>query len=99
MLDCPAPVIAVSPIVAGIAIKGPAAKMMAELGVPVTALAVARHYEDLIDCFVVDESDAKLAQSIEQAGITVAVRPTIMRSLAEREALAGAVLELAGALA
>jgi LPPG:FO 2-phospho-L-lactate transferase len=91
-----APVIAVSPIVAGMAIKGPAAKMMAELGVPVTALAVAQHYQGVIDCFVVDESDAKLAASIEQLGMVVAVRPTIMNTLTDREALARAVIELTG---
>jgi LPPG:FO 2-phospho-L-lactate transferase len=89
------PVIAVSPIVAGLAIKGPAAKMMAELGVPATALAVAEHYRGIIDCFVVDESDAKLAHSIEQLGMDVAVRPTIMTSLGEREALAQAIVTLA----
>ncbi|MCZ6830768.1 MAG: 2-phospho-L-lactate transferase [Gammaproteobacteria bacterium] len=93
--ECKAPVIAVSPIVAGMAIKGPAAKMMAELGVPVTALAVAQHYQGVIDCFVVDESDAKLAASIEQLGMTVAVSSTIMKTLAEREALASAIIELA----
>ena len=93
--ECKAPVIAVSPIVAGMAIKGPAAKMMAELGVPVTALAVAQHYQGLIDCFVVDESDAKLVPSIEQLGMTVDVCPTIMKTLAEREVLARRVLALA----
>ena len=95
--DSGAPVIAVSPIVAGLAIKGPAAKMMAELGVPVTALAVAQHYQGVIDCFVVDQSDAKLAASIEQLGMGVAVMPTVMKSLADREALARAVIDLAEA--
>jgi LPPG:FO 2-phospho-L-lactate transferase len=93
--ECSAPVIAVSPIVAGVAIKGPAAKMMTELGVPVNALAVAQHYQGLIDCFVVDESDAKLAPSIEKLGMSVVVCPTIMRTLAEREALGQRVIELA----
>ena len=94
-----APVIAISPIVAGLAIKGPAAKMMAELGLPVTAAAVAEYYEGLIDCFVVDESDATLAAMINVENMSVAVRPTIMRSLDDRIELARAVLALAQELA
>jgi LPPG:FO 2-phospho-L-lactate transferase len=90
-----APIIAVSPIVAGMAIKGPAAKMMAELGIPVNALAVAQHYQGVIDCFVVDESDARLAASIEKLGMNVAVRPTVMTNLAERETLARSAIDLA----
>ncbi len=91
-----APVIAVSPIVAGMAIKGPAAKMMAELNMPVTAEAVARHYVGLIDCFVVDESDAKLVPEIEKLGMRVAVAPTIMTTMEDRENLASFVVDLAG---
>lgn len=94
-----APIIAISPIVAGLAIKGPAAKMMAELGLPVTAAAVAEYYAGLIDCFVVDESDATLASMIEAEGMQVAVRPTIMKSLDDRVSLARAVLGLAEVLA
>ena len=97
--DCSAPVIAVSPIVAGMAIKGPAAKMMAELGMPVTAEAVAAHYlasyPGLIDCFVIDESDATLAPMIEKQGMTTAVAATVMRSDEDKRALAGEVLRLA----
>ncbi len=91
-----APVIAVSPIVGGLAIKGPAAKMMKELELPVSAEAVARHYEGLVDCFVLDEGDATLAAQIKQLGMEVAVLPTIMQSLEDREQLARAVLDIAG---
>src|SRR5439155_22738994 len=52
--QCPAPVVAVSPIIAGKAVKGPTAKMMAELGLPVDAATVARHYSDFLDLYVAD---------------------------------------------
>lgn len=92
---CGAPVIAVSPIVGGIAIKGPAAKMMAELGLPVTAAAVAHHYTGLVNTFVLDEGDVTLAPEIEDLGMDVAHAPTIMKTLADREQLARHVIELA----
>jgi LPPG:FO 2-phospho-L-lactate transferase len=94
-----APVIAVSPIVSGLAIKGPAAKMMAELELPVTAVAVAQHYCGLVDCFVLDEADATLAPEIEALGMKVAVMPTIMKTLEDRELLATQVLALAEVVA
>ena len=91
-----APVIAVSPIVGGVAIKGPTAKMMAELGLPVSATAVAEHYRGLVNTFVLDEGDATLAAGIEKLGIDVAIAPTIMKTLADRELLARRIIELAG---
>jgi LPPG:FO 2-phospho-L-lactate transferase len=91
-----APVIAVSPIVSGLAIKGPAAKMMAELEMPVTAVAVAQHYCGLVDYFVLDEADATLAADVEDLGMKVVVAPTIMKTLEDREALARRVLALPG---
>lgn len=93
LVDSVAPVIAVSPIVAGLAIKGPAAKMMAELGMPVSALAVARHYRGLVDCFVLDAADATLAPEIEELGMEVLVTNTVMRSLEDRQSLAGDILQ------
>jgi LPPG:FO 2-phospho-L-lactate transferase len=90
-----APVIAVSPIVAGLAIKGPAAKMMAELSMPVSALAVAEYYGDLLDGFVIDDADADLAGAISALGIEVLTCPTIMKSLDDRIALAESVLDFA----
>lgn len=99
LLGVPGPRIAVSPIVGGQAIKGPAAKMMAELGVPATAAAVARHYAGFADALVIDHADAAQADEIRALGLTVLVTNTVMRSLADREALAGECLALAGRLA
>ncbi|MEZ5571664.1 MAG: 2-phospho-L-lactate transferase [Halioglobus sp.] len=99
--DTAAPVILVSPIVGGIALKGPAAKMMAELGAPVTALGVALHYCErypgLLDYFVIDGSDATLAPQIAALGVEVIVAPTVMHSRAEKQRMARCVLNLAGA--
>lgn len=96
--DHAAPIVLVSPIVAGLAIKGPTAKMMVELGMPVTALAVARHYCErypgLIDCFVIDESDATLADEIAALGVRVAVGSTVMSSRADKQRLARFVLDM-----
>jgi LPPG:FO 2-phospho-L-lactate transferase len=90
-----APVIAVSPIVGGQAIKGPAAKMMAELGMPQSALAVAQHYQGRIDGFVIDEADRALQSDIEALGIPTIVTRTVMVTLADRRELAASVLEFA----
>ncbi|MEH6591581.1 MAG: 2-phospho-L-lactate transferase [Halioglobus sp.] len=94
------PVIAVSPIVAGMAIKGPAAKMMAELNMPVTAQAVAEHYTQrypgLLDCFVIDQSDVTLGADIRSTGIDVAVTNTIMKTRAEKQTLAQYILQMIG---
>ena len=90
----PAPVVAVSPLVGGRALKGPLAKMMTELGMPLSAVTLARHYQGLIDCFIVDEADATLATSIEQLDMRVAVAPTIMNSLAARDRLADFIIDL-----
>ena len=84
----PGPVVAVSPIVGGAAIKGPAAKMMAELGMPATALAVAEHYRDLIDGFVIDEADADAEDAIRALGVSVSVTQSVMRNLDDRKSLA-----------
>jgi LPPG:FO 2-phospho-L-lactate transferase len=96
--DNQAPVMLVCPIVAGMAIKGPAAKMMAELGVPVTALGVAQHYANrypgLIDIFVIDVSDATLAPEIASLGMEVTVAPTLMRNRQDKQRLAKIVLDL-----
>jgi len=90
---CAAPVIAVSPIIGGEAVKGPTAKMMAELGLPVDAAAVARHYGDILDLYVADETDAN---EVRDFGVPVIFARTLMMSLEDREALARVVLEAAG---
>ncbi len=87
-----APVIAVSPIVAGMAIKGPAAKMMQELAMPVTANTVAEYYGDLLDGFIVDESDAAMLPELEQLACKATCTPTIMKTLDDRIDLARSVL-------
>jgi LPPG:FO 2-phospho-L-lactate transferase len=92
---CPAPVVAVSPIVGGRAVKGPTAKMMTELGLPVTAAAVATHYGDLIDGYLVDHGDAG---TVVGPGVAVATAATLMTTLADREALAREVLAFADSL-
>ena len=85
-----APVLAVSPIIGGQAVKGPTAKMMAELGLPVSARAVADHYGALIDIFVADPADAP-----ELAGIAARIvpAPILMRDRADKLTLARLVLE------
>jgi LPPG:FO 2-phospho-L-lactate transferase len=94
-----APVVAVSPIVAGAAIKGPAAKIMGELGLQPSAAAVARHYEGLIDSFVVDELDANGMETISTLGIAVRSMQTIMRTQGDRVTLARGCLAFAETLA
>ncbi len=83
-----APIIAVSPIVKGMALKGPAAKMMDELNVPRTATAVAQHYGELLDGFVLDSADADLRTEIEALGVLTHVTNTVMVSLPDRIQLA-----------
>lgn len=86
--------VAVSPIVAGRALKGPADRMLASLGHEATALGVARLYAGLIDRFVLDEADRALAPDVEALGMTAHVLPTIMRTDADRAALARGVIGL-----
>ena len=86
--------VAVSPIVAGRALKGPADRMLASLGHQSTALGVARVYQGIIDRFVVDEADASLAPDIDsETGIRVRVLPTVMRTDDDRRSLAASLLE------
>ena len=88
--------VAVSPIVEGRALKGPADRMLTSLGHESTALGVARLYEGLVDRFVVDEADADMAPRIEaELGMAVEVLPTVMRTDDDRRRLASALLELA----
>jgi LPPG:FO 2-phospho-L-lactate transferase len=88
--------VAVSPIIGGKALKGPADRMLTSLGHESSAIGVARLYADLVDRFVVDEADAALAPPIEaELGMAVEVLPTIMRSDADRRRLASALVELA----
>jgi LPPG:FO 2-phospho-L-lactate transferase len=92
---CAAPVIAVSPIIGGRAVKGPTAKMMGELGLEATAFSVARRYGDLLDGFVLDDADR---QTVRELPMRAFVTRTLMTSVAEKEALARAVLDAADTL-
>ena len=90
-----APIVAVSPIVGGEAIKGPTAKMMRELGMPATTVAVAEHYQGLVTHFVVDAVDADAAPAVAALGMSVTVAQTVMRNLEDRMQLAHSVLKFA----
>lgn len=90
--DCPAPIVAVSPLVGGKAVKGPTAKIMTELDLAVSAVEIARHYAGIIDGLVVDVGDHHLA---EQFDLPVLFTETLMSSLADRERLALEVIEFA----
>ena len=93
---CPAPVVAVSPIVGDRAIKGPTAKMMRELDVPSTARQVALHYGDLLDGFLLDEQDASQHGTLP---VRTAVAQSVMVTLEDRIGLARAAIEFTEHLA
>src|ERR671916_3125416 len=99
LADTAAPIVAVSPIVGGRALKGPAAQMLATLGHEGSALGVARLYAGLIDGLVIDEVDRELELAIELAGPRVLVTATVMGDEADRRRLAIDVLDFAASLA
>ena len=86
------PLIAVSPLIGGTAVKGPTAKIMAELGIESSAGAIASHYRGLLDGLVVDTSDASAASRLP---LPVFATPTLMKTLEDRHRLARFVLERA----
>lgn len=96
LCETAAPVIAVTPIIGGKAIKGPAAKMMSELGLEVTPAAIARRYADFIDAFMIDVSDP-MPEPVPDVKIVSAA--TLMTRIEDRLWLARAVLHAADALA
>src|SRR3984893_6134344 len=91
-----APVVAVSPIIGGQAVKGPTAKMMCELGLEASSTGVAARYGDLLDGYIVDHADA---DGVGKVGARVTIARTLMKSLNDRETLAQVTLEAADALA
>ncbi len=93
-----APVAAVSPIVGGRALKGPAAAMMKSLGVPPTPAGIAGLYRDFLDILVMDRVDAKHAAAVEAMGVAPVVTDTVMHGPASKKALARAALRAAGML-
>jgi LPPG:FO 2-phospho-L-lactate transferase len=89
-------VVAVSPIVAGAALKGPADRLMAELGTEPSVVGVARLYAPWVGTLVVDVADAHLANDVEAEGLRCVVTPTVMHSPQQAEELARAVLDATG---
>ena len=87
------PVYAVSPIIGGQTVKGPAAKMYRELGIEPSALAVANHYQGLLNGFVIDTLDAELKESVRGLNMRVCVTNTLMKSHDDRMQLAKEVLD------
>jgi len=93
------PIVAVSPLVGGRAVKGPTAKIMQELGIETSALAIARHYAGLIDGLLVDEADASaelkgpLTDEFSKLGIVVGTARTLMRTVEDRQRLAESALD------
>jgi LPPG:FO 2-phospho-L-lactate transferase len=87
------PAVAVSPIISGQAVKGPAAKIMAELGVAASSVEVARFYARLVDAVLLDRADAPLVGAIEALGLRAPVADTLMRSDEDRQRVARACLE------
>jgi LPPG:FO 2-phospho-L-lactate transferase len=88
-----APKVAVSPIVGGRALKGPADKMLLSLGHEVSATGVARMYSGLVDGMVVDEIDEGERDGIEALGMRVLVTDSVMRDAEDRARLASETLE------
>lgn len=92
------PKIGVSPIIGGRALKGPADQMLADLGLDVSCLGVAKLYQDVLDGWVIDQVDAALAPSIQALGLQTLVTQTVMTTNADRDRLAGEMLAFATTL-
>lgn len=95
------PIVAVSPLIGGRAVKGPTAKIMAELGVEADSAAILRHYDGLIDGLLVDPRDAEEARAAAGGAATAALlgtEPILMRSAQDRRRVAAAALTMADAL-
>ncbi len=85
--------VAVSPIVGGAALKGPAATMLEQLGYPVSPVSVAGLYADFLDIFVLDQRDEGLRGEIEALGLEVRILDTVMRTSRDKLELARSILE------
>lgn len=94
MMDASAPVIAISPIIDGQAVKGPTVKMLQELGHPATAGTVLGRYRDLIDAYIADPRDMKSLESMK-SGVSLQSADIMMVSLDDRERLARTVMDVA----
>jgi LPPG:FO 2-phospho-L-lactate transferase len=88
-----APVVAISPLVAGKPIKGPADRLLGGLGIEVSAVGVANLYRDFLDTFVIDTQDAAQRERVAQLGLSVIVTDTIMSDVEKSTTLARVVVE------
>jgi LPPG:FO 2-phospho-L-lactate transferase len=91
-----APVLAISPIIGGQAIKGPTAKIMQELAIPLSSQAIAVHYRDVIDTLIIDNSDAEDVDAVEKSGVHCVSTQTLMKTDKDKENLARFILEKLG---
>jgi LPPG:FO 2-phospho-L-lactate transferase len=98
LFNASAPIIAISPIVGGLAVKGPLAKVMAEQGQTPTPVAIAEHYADFINGFVLDEQDRDMLGDIVTLGLGPHVTNTIMNTPEDRASLACEVVNYADKL-
>jgi LPPG:FO 2-phospho-L-lactate transferase len=96
LASCTAPIVVISPVIGGRAVKGPTVKLMRELGVEVSPRSIVQQYSDIIDGLVLDAEDAAHAPT---TGVPTHVTQTLMQTLADRESLAHAALGFAGTLA
>ena len=94
LVDARVPIIAVSPIIGGAAVKGPAAKIMRELDLPVSPLEIARQYGDFLDLMLIDETDAQLLGGRKAGDPAIAAASILMRTRDDRRTLATACLDL-----
>lgn len=99
LIEAQAPVVAVSPIIGGAAVKGPAAKIMRELGLDSSVATIATHYAGLIGGLMIDHVDAHFARDIEASGLPVRISSILMRDADDRQRLAAECLVFAQELA
>lgn len=100
ILEAAAPVVAISPIIGGAAVKGPAADILRSLGHDVSALGVARLYDGLADVFILDQEDGALVpQVLDDTNLHCVALPTLMTDIRAKRALAAATLDIAAPLA
>ena len=96
MKETRAHVIAITPIIGGRALKGPAADMLRDLGHEVSARGVASIYRDFVDLFVLDEVDRAIKPEIEELGLRVVVTDTVMNTLEDKQRLARKRIGISG---
>jgi LPPG:FO 2-phospho-L-lactate transferase len=94
LVEARVPIIAVSPLIGGTAVKGPAAKIMQELDLPVTPVQIARDYADFLDVMLIDESDTGMLDEQRPEDPHLVTAPIMMRTPADRRALASACLKI-----